>query len=221
VPNIEAYNPLSRYIVLLRNPIDMAPALHAEAVFTGVEPVAEFSSAWALQDRRRAGADLPRNMLQPRRLLYGDACRLGAQLSRLYERVPRGRVLTLLQEDMRKDARGTYLRVLQFLGLPDDGRQTFPALNASKARAFPGISALTSRAYRLKSALGIQRSFGLLNRVDDLTSVAGERAPLTADLRLRLTEHFSDDVALLSRLIGRDLHHWTNTATRAKTDAPR
>lgn len=208
VSNIEAYAPTARYIVLLRNPLDMAPSLHEQLVFAGVEPEEDFGAAWALQLERRHGRAVPGGMLQPRRLLYGDACKLGAQMARLYERVSRHRVLALLLDDLQADARGAYTRVLEFLGAPDDGRETFPVLNASKVRTVPGIGQLTAAAYRLKHALGIERSFGMLDRLDTLTSERNRRPPLPPRLRAELNDYFADDVRHLSSLLGRDLSHW-------------
>ena len=42
VKNIKDYAPDAKFIVMLRNPIDMAPALHEELIFTGFEDVEEF-----------------------------------------------------------------------------------------------------------------------------------------------------------------------------------
>src|SRR5581483_10303187 len=92
VANILAYNPAARFIVMLRNPVEMAPSLHEEQVFTGREEVRDFATAWDLQEARKRGHDLPRLTWEPKHLLYGDMCRLGAQLERLFSRVPAERV---------------------------------------------------------------------------------------------------------------------------------
>ena len=63
VPNILEYNSDAKFIVMLRNPIEMAPSLHEELVFTGREDVNEFSEAWQLQDLRRNGPALAANGL--------------------------------------------------------------------------------------------------------------------------------------------------------------
>jgi hypothetical protein len=45
VANILRYQPSARFIVRLRNPIDMAPALHTELLIHGLENVRGFDSA--------------------------------------------------------------------------------------------------------------------------------------------------------------------------------
>jgi len=62
VPRILAYNPRARFVVCVRNPVDMAPALHAERVWQGRETIRSFARAWALQDARRDGRHIPRTM---------------------------------------------------------------------------------------------------------------------------------------------------------------
>ena len=59
VHNILAYQPNARFIVMVRNPVEMAPALHAEMLITGHENVHDFSTAWRYQEERRQGRQLP------------------------------------------------------------------------------------------------------------------------------------------------------------------
>lgn len=209
VPNIEAAYPGSRFIVLLRNPVEMAPAWHAQLLLSGVgETERDFATAWALQEARRQGRNVPSVTLNPRWLLYGDVCGTGAQLARLYERAGEQRVLALLLDDLRRDAGGVYRQTLRFLGLPDDGRQDFPVMNASRRTLIPYFDRLGWLLSRVKRGLGIEHSFGLLNRIDYALSVPQSREPLCPRLRQELADYFADDIALLARLIGRDLSHW-------------
>ena len=126
IPNILRYQPAARFIVMLRNPLEMAPALHMETVFSGHENILDFLEAWKQQERRRRGGPLPAPDWVRRRLLYGDICSLGAQYKQLLSLVPEDRVLTVLLEDLVDDPRTQYVRTLQFLGLHNDGRLEFP-----------------------------------------------------------------------------------------------
>ncbi len=217
IPNIARYAPQARHIVMLRNPIAMAPSLHEQLVFSGVETVTDFAEAWALQGTRREGRDLPRGCLHPRRLQYGEACRLGAQLQRMLATIPHEQVLVLLIDDLTRDPATAYARVLAHLGVAHDGRTEFPAHNQAKQRVVPGVAALGQIAYRAKRALGIQRGFGILNRVDVLTSTSRKRTPLPADVSAALHAYFADDVRLLADIIGRDLSHWLDIPDAGQT----
>ena len=59
ISNILQYQPDARFIVLLRNPIEMAVALHTEMVIAGLENIIDFQTAWNLQDQRRWARRLP------------------------------------------------------------------------------------------------------------------------------------------------------------------
>ena len=73
-------------------------------LFSGHENVQDFSAAWDLQGER---VDNCRRSWKQRRLLYGEACALGAQLERLFSAVPANRVFLVL-DDVATDPRGAY-----------------------------------------------------------------------------------------------------------------
>ena len=55
VPRIERELPGAKYIVMVRNPVEMAYSLHEEFVFLGAEHIHDFEMAWRLSPKRRAG----------------------------------------------------------------------------------------------------------------------------------------------------------------------
>ncbi len=98
----------------------MAPALHEQLVFDGDEDVADFETAWRRQQGRAEGRLIPAACREPSFLQYREACSLGSQLSRLFERVPRERVLVMLLEDLGRDPRQCWRRTQEFLDLEDE-----------------------------------------------------------------------------------------------------
>jgi hypothetical protein len=206
--NILEYQPDAKFIVMVRNPIEMAPSLHEELVFTGRENIKEFAKAWDLQEGRRNGAHLPRMVWEPKYVQYSDICSLGAQVERLYEHVPSDRIKLIILDDLKSDPRAIYFSVLQFLGVHDDGRMNFEALNQAKMRRWPTLHHLPWLAVRIKHALGIERGFGVWRRIDALNKVDRRRTPIDPTLRAQLQIHFRPDIERLEKLIGRDLSHW-------------
>jgi hypothetical protein len=222
VPNILAYQPAARFIVMLRSPVNMAPALHAEMVLGGHETVRDFRTAWHLQDARRHGECLPALSWARRRLLYGEACALGAQLDRLLGIVPRPRVLIILLEDMARAPRQEYQRALQFLGVPDDGRTAFPVHNAARAARYPGLTRALFVVAQVKRRLGIRLHAGLWDRVAAFNMAPRPRPPLAPDMLALLRHYFSEDIAVLERLLQRDLSHWLDrpAVVHSREDLP-
>jgi hypothetical protein len=205
VPNIENTYPESRYIVCFRNPVEMAYSLHNQMLVSGEESVRDFEEAWRLSGERLAGRNVPRFSREPSHLAYHKVCSLGAQYERLLSLVGVDRVLPVIMEDVKADARGQYLRVIEFLGLDDDGRSDFPVLNRAKERRSVLLRKLVMTAGDVKRSLGIYSGFGLLNKIDRTNVRDRQRPPLPGEIRQQLQQYFRDDVARLGQLLGRDL----------------
>ena len=208
VANIAAYNPAAKFIVLLRNPVEMAPSLHEELVFTGREDVADFAAAWRLQEPRRQGRNLPRMVWEPKYVQYGDLCSLGAQVERLFATVPRARVKLVFLEDLITDPAAAYRSILQFLGVDDDCRTDFKPVNQAKQRRWPSLLRVAWLVTTMKKAVGIEGGLGLWRRVDAYNRIERERMPINAETRRMLQDYFRADIVKLQALAGRDLSHW-------------
>lgn len=217
VRRILSYNPDSRFIVMLRNPIEMAPAMHEQAVFSFIEDVPDFGPAWHLQSARLAGAPLPVGCGHPSHVQYGSYCRLGEQVRRLLDQVPRDACHFILLEDMKADPRSEWLRVLAHLRVDDDGRTAFAAENAAKERRFPVITQPLYRAgKRIRSAFpNLRVLHSAMGAVDRVLRRARPRAPLAPELRQELADYFRADIELLGSMLGRDLGHWLDSSRHA------
>ena len=139
VPNILTYCKEPKFIVMVRNPIEMAYSLHQQELLSGNEHIKDFRKAWELQPERAKGLEISRFCVEPKRLLYGPACKLGEQLERLWSLVPEERVLVIVLDDVKENPRREYLRVLEFLGVPDDGRNIFPVYNPAQEYRLPRL----------------------------------------------------------------------------------
>ena len=220
IPAILARNPGARFIALVRSPVEMAPSLHGELVYGLKEDILEFERAWRAQRARR---DVPRH------LDYGEVCRLGAQVRRLFDLVePPNRKVVLL-DDLARSPRAVYAEILAFLGVPDDGRAGFPRHNVSRAywsmtvarlvrRPPPPLDGCKSAVKRCVAAV-VDRPVDLYAR---LLTRRSPRPPLGGALRAELVEYFSDDIELLADTLGRDLGHWRRSRPAdARAAAPR
>ena len=124
VQNILAYQPDARFIVMVRNPVEMAPALYAEMLVSGHENVnfTKKSAARVGNYRRSVGRD-------------GDFFTATWVSSE-----PNSSVLAIVLDDIIVDPRGEYLRVLRFLGLKGDGRLDFAIYNKAKKTRWPSLT---------------------------------------------------------------------------------
>lgn len=210
VPNILSYSPQAKFVVMLRNPVEMAYSLYQQLRFSNEETLESFWEAWRKQDARRMGEGVPSLCRDHRQLLYGEVCMLGKQVQRLLGIVPRDRVVFIFMEDLRKAARTEYLRVLELAGLPDDGRQGFDAVNSAKVRRSPLLAANIEVLRRVKRKLRIPNlGTPLLRAIDQENRITRPSPALPEELKQELTSYFASDVRLLGELLDRDLNHWS------------
>lgn len=209
VPRILDYAPDARFIVCLRNPIEMAPALHGEWKSQGYEPIRSFEKAWRIQEARARGRRVPRVIRDdPERLQYGRYCSLGWQLERLYSLVPAERVMPIVMDDLRSDPGNEYRRALAFLGLRDDGRTQFDVVNPSKRTLSPRLAVAVRQLGVLKRALGITRPLALEAAIREKNVRERPRDAISHLVIRDMKAYFAEDVGRLSELLGRDLSHW-------------
>jgi hypothetical protein len=207
--------PTARFIVILRNPIEMAPALHAELLYNLSEDIGDFPQAWDLQEERSVGRHIPPGAKESRILQYRTVCAIGDQMERFRATVPEGQRLILLFDDFKADPDSVYREVLKHLGLPSDHRSEFPRENPNKvlrsrrlATFHKSLPKRLGRLYHpLKSAgnvLGISPT-----RILDRANVArAPRRPLDPEFRARLEEEFRPQIRKVSAMLGRDLTRW-------------
>lgn len=209
VPQIEKTIPRPRYLVMLRNPVEMAYSLHEQMHFSGLEDCSDFARAWTLQDERRNGMHIPRLMPEPRLLQYRQLCSLGAQLQRIYTRVDPDRVHVIFNDDLRHNPRQVWLSLLEFLGIDDDGRCEFPVINDAKVRRSRVLSNAIVTFGMIREKLGIRPlGSGILTYIDQKNRKSRTRPAMSPRMRDTLRKEFAEDVALLADLTKRDLSHW-------------
>jgi Sulfotransferase domain len=215
IPAILRARPDARLIAMVRNPIEMAHALHSGFVKGFQDDVGSFERAWRLQEARRRGERLPPECVDRKILAYGTVCALGDQLERLYDLVPEANRSVIVFDDLVADPRTVHLKTLDFLGLADDGRTAFDRMNpnsnmrsAAAARVHRSLPRRFPRAYppaRAAAArVGVSPS-AIINRVNVWH---GPRPPMRPAFRAELRAFFEPQITKMSRLLGRDLSHW-------------
>ena len=210
VKGILQCNPSARFIVMLRNPMELAQSLFNQHLRAKAENTSHFSKAWRLQGPRKSGlASLPGQWRDAKLLQYGSIAKTGEQVRRLFENVSRRQVHIVIYDDFSSNPRDTYLEVLRFLGLDDDGRREFPVLNRKNSYRSLFLADMLQRISLIRERLGIRGGLGINALIDRFNVVKGTRSnPLDNKVRSEMIAYFYDDVVLLSKLLNRDLLHW-------------
>lgn len=199
LPLIRDFNPDARILVFFRNPVEFVQSLHAQFAYnSGRNP--NFPRAWANPKFRG-------------RLVTAGL--FGQQLMRLNAVFPPEQIFAGLLEDLQAQPRQEYLRVLDFLGLEDDGRSDFSARNIHKIHRSPWISRFAKKTpaplaniWQLtKRITGIRRA-GIMDYIHRLNTRPVKRQAIDPALRKSIREEFAEDIAVLERQLQRDLSHW-------------
>ena len=186
IPNILRDYPDAKFIVMTRDPVEMAISLFFHNRNKLHEPLDDFDLAWDAQLTRRFDSAFQSKIKEPAFIQYGAACSLGTLVERLYAQVRTSHVLHVQLENVKQDAKFEYKRVLCFLGVDDDGRISFPKYNQAKMHRSKLMQRILQNSARFARSLGIRKSFG----VKQLISKPIKNKEVTPELRKRLEEYF-------------------------------
>jgi hypothetical protein len=228
--------PEAKFIIAVRDPLQMLPSLHARLLVTGDETILSFAKAWAMISERAAGRSIPRSTIDPRWLRYDEAGYLGTHVQRFFDAVGRDRCHVVLFDDLAADPQGTYRRMCAFLGIePWDGTDFSPQ-RINKTIRIGWLQRLIKRPPKaIRTALAGEKFhqrekdvestaspvltaiFKVRARLLEWNKVPVKRQPLDPVLRERIIALLRDDLILLSRVIDRDLSHWLGGVPEAKS----
>lgn len=216
VKNIIDFNPEAKFIVMLRNPVDVAYAFHMEQLFNTFENEESFEKAWNLQCERKAGKHIPKGCVEPKNLQYLQIASLGSQLERLLHYVDKKNLHIIFHEDFANNPRNTYLSLLSFLGLKDDFRVNFEVTGSAHYNKYPKLALLYQNPPKplgflvrsLKKFLRVHLSKILLDKIISALIDRTPREKLDPNFRARLVVEFESETSKLDRITGRNLSHW-------------
>jgi hypothetical protein len=217
IANIREFNPEAKLIAMFRNPVEMVHSFHSQLLYVSEETVSDFEAAWRLQERRSRGLDLPPAIRSPLLVQYAEVGRFGTQTHRLLSLFPRSQVKLILYDDFAASPQQVYDEVIDFLGIPHDNRAEFPRVNENKRARITWLRHFSRKPppvlrevyHNIKQALGPEGMNAIKRKVVKMNTVKERRQPLSPEFRAELVETFREEVALLSRLLNRDLSHWT------------
>ena len=221
IERIRRINPAARFIALVRNPLTMLPSYHLRMRFLLQEDEPDFAKAWTLEPARARRQQVPKHCLDARLLLYSEVARLGAQVERLFAIAGPERSHVIVFDDLAADPLAVYRRALEFLRVDYDGQTRFESRYESRMYRYRWLQRMlfvpATRGGKMMQTLqqrtrkynpdGSKRA-GLIKRVTRWNKIPASPSALTAQMKDVVRETLRPDVALLSRLLGRDLNHW-------------
>jgi hypothetical protein len=207
---IRDYNPQAKILIFLRDQEEFLPSLHNQYLQEFSEEIEDFETAWRLSGRR-APETIPPTCLEPGTLDYAAMGRFSEQVARYLGAFPAEQVKVIQFRDWTADPRATYLEILDFLGLADDGRREFPRINpGARYRSrrlvrflfYPPDSA-RNVARRVKKMAGMQdlRIWPAVDKAAKLLSATGYKNQIAPELRDEIRRYYAQDNSRLDALL--------------------
>ena len=200
---IREYNPEAKILIFLREQEDYLPSLHNQFLQEFAEEIEGFETVWRLSGQRPPDT-IPTTCLEPRTLDYAAMGRFREQVDRYLAAYPPQRLRVIRFRDWVADPRTTYLEILGFLGLEDDGRTSFPPVNQGQTYRSRALARLIIRpptfvrkAARLMKKLALGRRLYRLVRTVGFRSAPGYRLEIAPELRDEIRRYYAEDNGLL------------------------
>lgn len=201
---IKDFNPDSKIIITLRNPVDMANSQHNHMISHGSENIIDFGEALKLEQERKG------KLLDPRE--YVRIASYYEQVKRYIDLFGKKNVKIVIFEEMKENPDKIYKEIIKFLGLKPV-ETDFKVINESKiikSISYSKVLYVIMHLPRpvkwiLKKIIPIKmRDF-----IRNINLKQGKVKPVESELRAELNKQFKPDIHKLEKLIGKNLSIWT------------
>lgn len=203
IDRILEYNPDARFIVCLRNPVEMAQSLHAQKIFTGHEKLRDFDAAWAVGEQRSQGKRIGIFGIRegdPRHMSYQQAASLGTQVFRLLDKVNREQVMFIWLDEISRSPDQVWERICIFLDIERGGGIQYVYANPATKRKSLLLHRVFMFVGMIKARLRIRKSTGILAPLYQFNIERRKYRGASPEIRCEMEDYFRTEVSLLNTL---------------------
>lgn len=213
---IQLFAPSARIIIMLRNPVEMLHAHHAQLRFNGLgedEDIPQFEDAWHAEEARRGGRMIPEGTRVREALYYRELGDYAPQVARYLAAFGADNVHVVVFDDFVADPQAVTRDVFDFLGVSRDVPINTPVVNPNTVVRFALIRWLLKRvpvALKELFSTGIRRRFR--HHVGRINTKRSRRPDLGEDFVRELTAYFEPKTVSLEDVLGRPVP-WSSSIT--------
>jgi len=193
--------PESKFIFILRNPIDRAYSHYWHSVKYAYETLS-FAEAIKLESSR-----ICKNQQYNRQYSYLERGKYAEQLSRFYCEFPKQNILVILFDELREKPHLVLAKCASFLKIDAN---LFPPNLIEKIKAKKNQSRLPRSYYVQKISTKMKNSplLFLSVLIDKVNLKSTNYPPMSIEIRNDLQDYFEPEIQKLEKLIDQDLSYW-------------
>jgi len=221
VPDIVQAVPTARFIVAVRNPVELVLSFHRTQRLLLNENEPDFAAAWR---RNLEGRPPAPGALDAKLLDYAMVGKQGEAVARVLDVVPRDRMHFIVFDNLVRDPAATWSALTGFLGVGAEPYPDFAVHNQSSRNfRFKRLQQLKERPppmlrrmMRQVAAWSRSSRNPLVRKIKHRFWWRPERKPeISPELQAELAAYFAADVRKLSAVLGTDLSGWTKKYRRS------
>ncbi|MEM9806508.1 MAG: sulfotransferase [Cyanobacteria bacterium P01_A01_bin.123] len=226
---IKQFNPQAKIIIALRDPVALIESLHSENMVCGYETIKDLPRAIEAEALRKNGQLAVKSATLKQRwychdwYLYRNVAAFSNQVKRYLEHFDHENIHFVIFDDLCKDTRGEYKRLLQFLGAENtDFEPEFDIQRSNRqvkySRFYSFFAAPPDSLIRfirritpnvLKPVIS-KLGWQIISGAKRVLTIPKARQSNDLTFRTQLKQQFESEVMQLSKLLNRDLTHWVS-----------
>lgn len=202
------FNRDSKILIMIRDPIDLIYSLHSFQYFNRREKIKSFEKAYFLQEKRKKGLSIPKNIDEPLFLQYSYIGKYSIHIEKFLNIFPQDQIRIVHFSNFIKDTKKVYLEILKYLDVKTFIPAEFKKINSNpieKSYFINNMLHYIPRNFLLKIKT-IKHFFGIdnptiLSYIARKNTKYTNRPPLDKDFYEHLRKEFFSDQQKLSQIL--------------------
>lgn len=201
------FDPNAKIVILVRKQEEFLPSFHNQLSLNFQESIEDFETAWNLSGQRSVES-IPSSCRVEMQLNYKEMGNFSKYAKRYFDVYPRDQIHLIHYDDWTANPRAAYCELLEFLGLPDDGRTDFPRVNPRSRHRYLAVARflqqpppVIERSVNFLHKLCGVRSFGVAPVVEKFNRRVGASSEISSQLKQEIREFYRAENLRLQGLI--------------------
>ena len=132
--NILEFNPSSKIIIMVRNPVEMVYSLHSRMMLDNVEVQGDFEKAMSLESDRKKDVSPPFSGPRFIPVFYREAAKYYIHVKRYIEHFGPDKTMVIVHDDLRNGPESVFKNTLSFLGVDNSFVPVFNEVNPNTSQ---------------------------------------------------------------------------------------